>query len=92
MEESESRAWLKTLCDGDIVTIQWRDTKEDVFVEKKANPKREVVSVRVKRKHLKQRVWLREAGPWVSCRFSNWQGNEHLDFKNWSIQRKNLET
>ena len=82
---SESAIWLRTLQVGDVITIKWRNELENVVVVKGYNPRREKTVVWVKRKHLKQLVYLADAGEWVSCRFSNHQGNEHLDFRDWRV-------
>ena len=77
--------WLRSLKVGDVVTIKWRDVVEDVTVVRAYNPRHKNTTVHVKRKHLVQLVYLRPYDKWVSCRFSNHQGNEHLDFSNWLI-------
>ena len=85
---SHALQWLRTLKEGDVITIIWRNVPEDVVVVKAYNPKRQLTCVRIKRKHLAQFVYLTAVGDYVSCRFSNHQGNEHLDYTRWLVNQQ----
>lgn len=82
-----SSDWLKSLPLGAIILAPYQGYIEELKVIRAHNPKRQLLSVLIKRPHLKQCLPMTAFGDnFVQYQFCSRVGNTHHDFRKWEVK------